>query len=82
MLALNGTYHNPPHALLLLLCLLSSSPAWLYPMNRAEWIIAFGALVGLTSVLVISLIGQPRILMSMARDGLIPEQFFAAIHPK
>lgn len=48
---------------------------------RAEWIIAFGALVGLTSVLVISLIGQPRILMSMARDGLLPENFFAAIHP-
>jgi hypothetical protein len=29
-----------------------------------------------------SLISQPRILMSMAQDGLLPERFFAAIHPK
>jgi len=50
-------------------------------MHWAEFIIAIGAVVGITSVLLVTLMGQPRILMAMARDGLLPEKFFSAVHP-
>ncbi|KAL2913952.1 hypothetical protein HK105_206543 [Polyrhizophydium stewartii] len=43
-------------------------------------IISFGALVGLTSVMISTMIGQPRIFYSMAYDGLLPP-VFAKIHP-
>jgi APA family basic amino acid/polyamine antiporter len=46
----------------------------------AEGIVIIGALAGLTSVLLVNLNGQPRILMAMARDDLLPRQFFADIH--
>jgi APA family basic amino acid/polyamine antiporter len=41
-----------------------------------------GALAGLTSVMLVMLLGQTRVLYSMANDGLLPRKFFAAIHPK
>ena len=41
-----------------------------------------GALAGLTSVMLVMLLGQTRVLYSMAKDGLLPKSFFAAIHPK
>lgn len=44
-------------------------------------IIAIGALIAITSVLLVFQMGQPRILFSMARDGLLPKQF-AKLHPK
>jgi len=47
----------------------------------AEGIIAIGALVGITSVLLVFSLGQPRIFMAMARDGLLPRSFFASLHP-
>jgi APA family basic amino acid/polyamine antiporter len=45
-------------------------------------IITCGALAGLTSVMLVMLIGQTRVLYAMASDGLLPRKFFAAIHPK
>ena len=45
-------------------------------------IITLGALAGLTSVMLVMLLGQTRVLYSMANDGLLPKRFFAAIHPK
>jgi APA family basic amino acid/polyamine antiporter len=45
-------------------------------------IITLGALAGLTSVMLVMLLGQTRVLYSMANDGLLPKTFFAAIHPK
>ena len=41
-----------------------------------------GALAGLTSVMLVMLLGQTRVLYSMANDGLLPKKFFAEIHPK
>ena len=35
----------------------------------------------MTSVLLVFQLGQPRIFMAMARDGLLP-QYFARIHPR
>lgn len=49
-----------------------------------EWlaiIVGFGAMAGMSSVILVNLMGQPRIFFSMASDGLLPE-IFAKIHPK
>jgi APA family basic amino acid/polyamine antiporter len=48
----------------------------------AVFLISLGAVVGLTSVLLVLLLSQARILLAMARDGLIPPRFFAAVHPR
>jgi len=45
-------------------------------------VITLGALAGLTSVMLVMLLGQTRVLYSMANDGLLPKRFFADIHPK
>lgn len=47
----------------------------------AQALISAGALAGLTSVLLVFQLGQPRIFMAMARDGLLPE-YFARIHSR
>jgi APA family basic amino acid/polyamine antiporter len=48
----------------------------------ASHIITLGALAGLTSVMLVMLLGQTRVLYAMANDGLLPRKFFAAIHPR
>ena len=50
-------------------------------LQTAGWIVAFGAVVSLTAVLLVFQYGQPRIFFAMARDGLLP-QWAAKIHPK
>jgi APA family basic amino acid/polyamine antiporter len=40
-----------------------------------------GAILGLSSVILVSLLGQPRIFYSMAKDGLLPP-FAARLHPR
>ena len=44
-------------------------------------IVEIGAIAGLTSVILVMMIGQPRIFYSMARDGLIPK-VFGRVHPE
>ena len=44
-------------------------------------IVEIGAIAGLTSVMLIMLMGQPRIFFAMAEDGLFP-QFARKVHPK
>jgi APA family basic amino acid/polyamine antiporter len=51
-------------------------------LTSASYIITVGALAGLTSVMLVMLLGQTRVLYSMAKDGLLPRKFFAAIHPR
>jgi basic amino acid/polyamine antiporter, APA family len=51
-------------------------------LTTASHIITLGALAGLTSVMLVMLLGQTRVLYSMASDGLLPKKFFAAVHPK
>jgi len=51
-------------------------------LTTASNVIVIGALAGLTSVMLVMLLGQTRVLYSMANDGLLPKKFFAAIHPK
>lgn len=51
-------------------------------LGWAHFLISIGALTGITSVLLVMMLSQPRIMLAMARDGLVPEGFFGAIHPK
>ena len=44
-------------------------------------IIKVGAVLGLSSTMVVMTMGQPRIFYSMSKDGLLPE-WAAKIHPK
>ena len=50
-------------------------------MNWAAGIVAFGAVVATTAVLLVFQYGQARIFFSMARDGLLSPAF-AKIHPR
>ena len=46
-----------------------------------RWLVDIGALIGLSSVILVMIIAQPRIFMIMGRDGLLPP-VFARIHPR
>ncbi|MEP6688169.1 MAG: amino acid permease [Gemmatimonadales bacterium] len=49
--------------------------AWLRP------VVKIGAIAGLSSVILVMLLGQPRVFYSMAKDGLLPP-IFSKVHPK
>jgi len=48
----------------------------------AQRLIDVGAMAGITSVLLVMMLSQPRVLLAMARDGLVPASFFGAVHEK
>ncbi|MBC7912943.1 MAG: amino acid permease [Pyrinomonadaceae bacterium] len=50
-------------------------------LDEISYIISISAVIATASVLLIFQMGQPRIWMSMSRDGLLPKAF-ARIHPK
>jgi APA family basic amino acid/polyamine antiporter len=49
--------------------------AWLRP------VVKIGAIAGLSSVILVMLLGQPRIFYTMAKDGLLPP-VFSKVHPR
>lgn len=51
------------------------APWWASPL------VSLGAIAGISSVLIVLLFGQSRVMMSMSRDGLI-SPIFSKIHPK
>ncbi len=51
-------------------------------LGWAADIITVGALAGLTSVMLVMLLGQSRVLYAMAHDGLLPRRFFGDVHPR
>jgi amino acid transporter len=58
--------------------------AYVFEKANLKWIgyiISISAVVATTSVMLVFQLGQPRIWMSMSRDGLLPKKF-ASIHPK
>ena len=61
----------------------SPLPSALEAVHMAQWawIPVVGALIGTSSVILTSLLGQSRIFFVMARDGLLPKAV-AAIHPR
>ena len=46
-----------------------------------QLLVSAGAIAGITSVLLVMMLSQPRIFLAMARDGLLPD-FFSSVHPK
>jgi APA family basic amino acid/polyamine antiporter len=48
----------------------------------AHFLISLGALTGITSVLMVLMLSQPRIMLAMARDGLLPAGFFGSVHER
>ncbi|WCM43049.1 amino acid permease [Flavobacterium sp. CBA20B-1] len=58
--------------------------AYVFDQVNLKWfagIVAVSAVVAMASVLLVFQMGQPRIWMSMSRDGLLPPKF-SKIHPK
>lgn len=58
--------------------------AEVFALRGVKWmlfIVSIAAVVAMTSVMLVFQLGQPRIWMSMSRDGLLPKRF-ASIHPK
>ncbi|MFC0677874.1 amino acid permease [Lysobacter korlensis] len=53
-----------------------------YPsLQWLKTVVELGAIAGLSSVILVMLMGQPRIFYSMAQDGLMP-RLFGRVHPK
>lgn len=53
-----------------------------YPqLDWLSWLVKLGAVIGMTSVILMSLLGQPRIFLAMADDGLLPP-VMRKVHPK
>jgi APA family basic amino acid/polyamine antiporter len=66
---------NVPDPIAVAINSLGSDVAWLRP------IVKVGAIAGLSSVILVMLLGQPRIFYTMAKDGLLPP-VFSHVHGK
>jgi basic amino acid/polyamine antiporter, APA family len=66
---------NVPAPLALAIDRTGDALMWLRPL------IKIGAIAGLSSVILVMLLGQPRIFYTMAKDGLLPANF-AKVHPR
>jgi APA family basic amino acid/polyamine antiporter len=51
-------------------------------LGWADVLISIGGVCGITSVLLVMMLSQPRVLLAMARDGLLPQSFFGAVHDR
>ncbi|MEO8138003.1 MAG: amino acid permease [Gemmatimonadota bacterium] len=78
-LVMTGIAHytelNVPHPVFVAISKAGPGLAWL------GFLVNIGAIAGLASVVLVMLMGQPRIFYSMARDGLLPA-VFGKVHPK
>jgi len=52
-----------------------------FALSAAKLFVALGAVIAMSSVLLVFQLGQPRIFFSMARDGLLPP-WAAKVHPR
>jgi APA family basic amino acid/polyamine antiporter len=78
-LVMTGMVHysqlNDPAPILVAIQAAGPSLAWL------RYAVEIGSLAGLASVVLVMLMGQPRVFFSMARDGLLPP-IFGKVHPR
>src|SRR5947207_2086872 len=51
-------------------------------LGWAKLLIALAGAAGITSVLLVMMLSQPRVLLAMARDGMLPPSFFGAVHER
>ncbi|MCU0648117.1 MAG: amino acid permease [Gemmatimonadaceae bacterium] len=65
---------NVPHPVSVAI---SAAPA----LKWLEYLVNIGAIAGLSSVVLVMLMGQPRIFFTMSRDGLLPP-LFGRVHPR
>src|SRR6185436_15752317 len=63
-----------------MLTVLEKSGSEGFVMSAARLFVGLGAVIAMSSVLLVFQLGQPRIFFSMARDGLLPP-WAAKIHP-
>src|SRR5438552_14742109 len=47
-----------------------------------QYLVAAGAMTGITSVLLVMMLAQQRVMLALGRGGLVPNSFFGAVHPK
>lgn len=77
-LVLTGIIHytklNVPDPIAVAIDSLGKSVAWLRP------IVKVGAIAGLSSVILVMMMGQPRIFYTMSKDGLLPPVFSSVHH--
>jgi APA family basic amino acid/polyamine antiporter len=71
----NYTQLNDPAPIAVAINALGPKLAWL------RVVIKIGAIAGLSSVILVMLLGQPRIFYTMSKDGLLPP-VFSTVHPK
>ncbi len=69
------TQLNVPHPVFVAIDAAGPALKWL------TYFINIGAIAGLSSVVLVMLLGQPRVFYSMARDGLLPP-IFGQVHPR
>jgi basic amino acid/polyamine antiporter, APA family len=50
-------------------------------LSLSRFVVSLGAVIAMSSVLLVFQLGQPRIFMSMSRDGLLPP-FLSRVHPR
>jgi APA family basic amino acid/polyamine antiporter len=78
-LVMTGLAHytelNVPHPVYVAIEKAGPGLAWL------AYFVNIGAIAGLASVVLVMLMGQPRIFFAMSRDGLLPP-LFGKVHPK
>lgn len=51
-------------------------------LKWATFLITIAATLGLMSVMLVMMLGQTRIFLGMAKDGLLPKKMFASLHPR
>src|SRR2546423_9502 len=66
---------NVPHPIAVAIGSVGEPLKWLRP------IVNIGAIAGLSSVILVMMLGQPRIFYAMSKDGLLPP-IFSAVHPR
>ncbi|MGQ0646643.1 MAG: amino acid permease [Gemmatimonadaceae bacterium] len=71
----NYTELNVPNPVYVAIGKAGPSLSWL------KMLVALGAIAGLASVVLVMLLGQPRIFYAMSKDGLLPPMF-SKVHPK
>jgi len=59
----------------------ATGTAWAGIMQAVSFLVKIGIIAGLSSTMVVNMMAQPRILMSMSHDGLLPA-WAGRIHPK
>lgn len=59
----------------------AAGTSWQGPMEIVKILVTVGALAGLSSVMVVMMLAQPRIFLAMSKDGLLPP-WSGRIHPR